>query len=295
MSGTSMAAPHVSGGAALVLQRVARDFPDLTGMDKVKMAKNLLMSTATPLLEKGPKNSDFGLENFTSPRREGAGVMNLYGAVTTPAIVTDSLTDESKVNLHEIGDVTTFPITITNYGDERVAYQVYGTVGSDLVMDDLEDQYDYPLNFLETGGIYKNGTISNDAPWTGEYPISFETEDGTVIDSVYRTVYVDAHSTLTIHVTLDLTDAVDWYYNKPLDVVYPNGAFIEGFIRFVPTDDENIPAIGLPYMGFYGKWDQAPIFDESVYNKNGRMPYYGITDLAWFDEANGKYLSLIHI
>jgi lactocepin len=281
MSGTSMAAPHVSGGAALVLQMIQEKFPNLTGRDKIEMAKNILMSTANPLPDKGLYNDYFGLGdfNFTSPRRHGAGVMNLYAATTTPALVVDKNTGLSKVNLKEIGDVTNFTLTVDNFSDETVTYAVYGTVQTDLVIDGV--------NQLETQGVYKADTIAPDGPngfWSGEFPITFSLEDGTVIDNVYNLVEVPAGETVDFEVTIDLTDTADWFYNAPLDAIFPNGTFIEGFVRLVDINDET-PELSIPYIGFYGEWDEVPIIDESVYG--GGVSFYGITCMV---DGEGYFL-----
>lgn len=278
MSGTSMAAPHVSGGAALVLQRIDEKF-GLTGPDRVKMAKNILMSTAKPNINKGVIYDYFGLENYTSPRRQGAGVMDLYAATTTPAIVVDKDTGLSKVNLKEIGDVTTFTLTVENFGDETVSYAVYGTVCTDFIYKGS--------NYLEPQGVYKEGTIDEDTG-VGEFPITFEFTDGTVIDNVYNVLEIPAGESIDFDVTIDLTDTVDWWDEKPLSEVFPNGTFIDGFVRLVPVDD-NVPELSIPYVGFYGDWDDAPVIDVTNYDADeDNKSFYGLTVISWLDESGEK-------
>ena len=257
MSGTSMAAPHVSGGSALVLQRVDKDF-GLTGRERVEMAKNLIMSTANPVVDKGLYNDYFGLNNFVSPRRAGAGVMELYAATTTPVIVVDASTGISKVNLKEIGDNIEFVITVKNFGDEELTYNIGGVVQTDLALE---------------------GQILMEAQEVLNAPITFEDE----------VVTVPANNSVDVKVNIDLSNAIDWAYEAPLNEIFENGTFIDGFITLTETTD-TYPTLNIPYFGFYGDWDKASIFDKSVYDEEAEDAFYGITALTWLDENTFRFL-----
>jgi lactocepin len=85
MSGTSMAAPYVAGGSTLVEERVDKDF-GVAGLARTKMTKNILMNTSRPQEDISSLSKQLGIEGIPySPRRQGAGLMDLYAAMQTSA------------------------------------------------------------------------------------------------------------------------------------------------------------------------------------------------------------------
>lgn len=250
-SGTSMAAPHVSGGAALVLERVDTEF-GVTGFDRVNIAKNLLMNTSSPITDQGYVNSVYGWELPYSPRRQGAGIMQLHSALKTPVIVTESNTNEAKVALKEIHDQFEFTLTARNYSDEAVNYNVSANLQTDLAG---WGELGYELDILEAAPIYNASILVNGQSATE--------------------VTVPANGTVTFKVTADLSDAyiMDLALGTlPATDVFENGYFVEGFVTLTDVADVN-PTLTVPYVGFNGDWDQAPIIDGLVYDQES---FYGM-------------------
>ncbi|MDX8361149.1 S8 family serine peptidase [Cytobacillus sp. IB215316] len=258
-SGTSMAAPHVSGGSALVLQRVEEEF-DLENADKVNMAKNILMNTATPVED--PEGS-----TVYSPRRQGAGLMQLLNAMNTPVVVTEKNSNEAKVAMQEVGDMIKFTLTATNYSDSDVTYEVTANALTDLVLSDAEGQQ---YNVLTAQNI-----------------------DDAHITISEESVTIPANDSADIHVTIDVSEA-DAYLSELME----NGYFVEGFVTFTNNlnneDDQLYPELTVPYVGFHGDWNAAPIVDGTIYD--GEETFYDITglyggdDFLGFDFATNSYM-----
>jgi lactocepin len=105
-SGTSMASPNVAGMSALVLQHLERTRPEVSGAERVGLAKVMLMNTATvPLVEGSAVPS-------ASPRQVGAGLARVDRALDSHVIAT--VDGEGAAALREIDGPATFTVTLTN-------------------------------------------------------------------------------------------------------------------------------------------------------------------------------------
>lgn len=269
-SGTSMAAPHVSGGSALVLERVDNEF-DVSGFDRVNIAKNLLMNTAKPVTDIGTVNSAFEWEVPYSPRRQGAGLMQLHAALQSPVIVTEKKTQEGKVALKEVGNTFTFTLEAKNYSDKKVKYDVAANIQTDFA---AYGELGYSANLLEAQQIL-DATIK-------------------VNDSEKTTITIPANKSKKIKVSVDLTNAkvIDpsltgsWETPVAIDRVFENGYFVEGFVTLTDPTETNA-TLTVPYVGFKGDWNKAPILDGMKYDETS---FYGMAGAVTKEGEDFLYL-----
>ncbi|MFC4025009.1 S8 family serine peptidase [Oceanobacillus longus] len=247
MSGTSMAAPHVSGGGALVLQRVDEEFA-YEGADRVNLTKNLLMNTANQVEFDGA---------LVSPRRQGSGMMQIHAALSSPVVVTESETNEAKVALKEVTEnEVTFELTAENFSDEAVSYDVQANA-----------QTDTPVN----AGVMVSAPNLFGALDLGDVV--------TIDGGSTSTVEVPANGSTSFEVTIDVSE-----WDTDLNSIFTNGYWLEGFVTLTDPTDTN-PKLTVPYVGFKGEWDAAPIFDTPMWDD---MTYYGMTGVGT-DLGGGSY------
>lgn len=114
-SGTSMAAPHISG--AIALMKGALKDVDLS-MPFDQYVKLTLMNTAKPIMDIAASN---GLE--VSPRRQGAGVAQINNAIKNRVLITDDNNESAKA-LKEVSGVTKFNLNLKNIGNSTQTYTV---------------------------------------------------------------------------------------------------------------------------------------------------------------------------
>lgn len=113
-SGTSMAAPNVAGGQALLLQAIRDKGYDLKGSELVSFLKNTTMNTAEVVVD-----PDTNIPY--SPRRQGAGEMKLHRAIKNSVIATDA-NNKASLCLKNISNTKNFTIKLKNYGTENATY-----------------------------------------------------------------------------------------------------------------------------------------------------------------------------
>lgn len=168
MSGTSMAAPHVSGAIALMLGSLKN--VDL-GIDKNDFVRLSLTNTAVPLKDEAVKTN---LE--VSPRRQGAGLIQIDNAINNRVLITDENKKAVK-SLKEVEGVNSFSLTLTNYSNEKKDFKV------------------------ELGNVLTEFTDPN----------TFEVKDikmeNAKITSDKNSVSIAPKSKATVKITLDLTNA----------------------------------------------------------------------------------------
>ena len=134
MSGTSMATPQVTGAMAVLLQYLEETYPELTGAEQRRVAANILMSTASPVIHAN------GLEY--SPRNQGAGLVDLINATTAGAYLSNPAASETRPKV-EFGDdddkngVYEFTFELTNMADTDRTFELTSSVLTETIVSEI--------------------------------------------------------------------------------------------------------------------------------------------------------------
>ena len=236
MSGTSMATPQMAGVSALVLQRVQNDplFASMSARDKVDVVQNLIMGTAAPIAD---PLQDTGAPY--SPRKQGSGLTNVLAATTSsvyPSVVGAAEPSRPKADLGDGTKGWHFDVTLHNLGATPATYELSSQALSEIVEDGFFTGHSTDWRGAGVDIAYSGAAVSG----TGEG----------------ATITVPASGEATVGVDVTPRAAFDSYVAQNA----PNGTFLDGFVRLT-SKTASQPDLTVPYMGFYGDWGKAPIFD----------------------------------
>lgn len=114
-SGTSMAAPHVSGASAIIYSQLKKDLPTIDNY--AEFTKKTILNTAKVLVN--PNQIAY------TPRRQGAGLIQTNDAIRNRVLITYESEDGESVG--ELRDFTTtkqFNVVLKNYGNNMVSFDI---------------------------------------------------------------------------------------------------------------------------------------------------------------------------
>ncbi|KAJ3218462.1 hypothetical protein HDU67_005558 [Dinochytrium kinnereticum] len=210
-SGTSMSAPYTSGALALLLQA--------KGKVGFEMARTLLMNTARP--------SNVRLGVLTdSVARQGAGLLNIYNAITTKTLVTPpalSLNDTKYTRQH-------YTLTISNSDTKPVTYNLTANGAA-----------------MATGFVAGDDALQNIAGtrFTADYAEVKFARLNDRVDFLEFTLAPGASRRVNVH------------FKPPVNAI---AGLFPVYSGFLTLSSNGMPVASVPYAGMVGSWRDAPIW-----------------------------------
>jgi len=233
MSGTSMAAPQLTGICALLIEQQKQSGTTLPPAERTAAIRTALMNTAVPVTD------DSGTE--TSPRAQGAGLVNVGAALSPELRLTYTPTGKPAAELFDlIGDTSYLDLTLENLTDAALDV----TLGASVLTDG------YILIGEGEEARYHNTLVS-----------VADTVSAVTLDGVNINKNTGGALTLTLAPgevrALPIVLSPDEAYHDALGEIFTNGHFIEGFVYAETTTR----SYSLPYLGYRGDWTDAPVLD----------------------------------
>ena len=239
-SGTSMATPNIAGITTLIRQHLVEKYPDKSKVEINDMLYQTLMSTATIAMnEEG---------NPYSPRKQGAGLADILNTLNSDAYLYVEGSNKTKL---ELGDDP------EKRGTYALRFHIKNTSNA-------ERRYNFS-SYVMTEKVSSDGiTVAEKAYMLGNASVAITAcESGATYSGNTISVAPGADAKITVKVSLTAAD------KAYLDANFANGMFVEGFLTFTDVSANNRVNLNIPFMGFYGDWLAAPMFDLSKYDVSG--------------------------
>ena len=251
MSGTSMATPQITGVSAVVLERIQNDplFSSMSARQKADVVQNLIMGTAVPVAD-----PNAGSGAYYSPRKQGAGLVNVQAATTSSVYPTVNGAADSSRPKAELGDGTKgwhFDVTLYNLSGTAATYDLSAQALSENI----------------SGGLFTGSSTD----WNGK---------GVSVSFSNNSVTVPAKGEATVGI--DVTPGSQ--FAQWVSANAPSGTFLDGFVRFTARTNGQSD-MTVPYLGFYGSWGTPSIFDQMVSEGDGHA-----ASSAIYNGQNGSLL-----
>ncbi len=256
MSGTSMAAPQVTGALCLIYDYIDKNFPDITHKERAQLARQLICSTAETVYEKGT-------DTLSSVRKVGSGIIKIDRAVQTRAVIVDSDGQNSRITLGD-GIENSFELTfrVKNFGDTRLTFDK-------IAVELSTDNYS-----CDTAGTYRyDGIRKLSAKVSGDTPVTIE---------------AGCEKAAVLSIELDDSEMTQ------LASVMTNGFFIDGKLTLSNSGGDNCD-IGIPFTGFRGNWNSQPVVEENEILNNSHFTdeiYYGYPNSVCYVEKENEELAV---
>ena len=233
MSGTSMSAPAITGCTALVKQYLrANGFADADPVLVERIAYCLLMSTASPII-------DSEHDVLYSVRRQGAGLVNVAAALSAESYISVDGTDKAKIELFDDPDRTgeyVLNFSVNNISDHEVTYSIDTTALGQVAYGGITYHY--------SGQLYLTYDYMQEIDCSVDGPTGITVAPGETVD---------------VTLTLRISDQARSYIEER----FKYGSYIEGYVTLTP--DTGV-SLSVPFLGFYGNWNEAPMFESGGYD-----------------------------
>lgn len=242
MSGTSMASPNLAGFTALLRGKLKQDYPNYTSVELNRLINQLMMSTATTVYDRE------GLP--CSPRKQGSGLATIKNAFTSKAYLSTTTAEDNRPKIELGADKNksgeyTLNFAVNNFGSDTLSFKTKSIFFTESLSID-------GLAVAEKAHLFNGSTYSDHIPaqWTvAGSPV----DEGAIV-----TVGGGQSVNITVKLTLSASE------KRYIDRSFANGMFIEGFIKLESITDSQCD-LTLPFMGFYGDWEAAPMLDYDCY------------------------------